>query len=790
MSLTQLGRRKISEKDFEIHVDPVCKMLVKPETAKGKFNYQNKDYYFCAASCLNKFRQTPGAFLNPNRAPELMKTESEAVEYTCPMDPQIVQVGPGICPICGMALEPMTFTLDDAPDPELIDMRRRFLISAALTVPVFALAMLEMLPDFHRTISSNISRLIQFFLTIPVVFYGGFPFFERGWNSIKNQSPNMFTLIAIGTGAAFLFSAAAMFFPNLFPTTMRDAHTGAIHVYFESAAVIVTLVLLGQILELRARAQTSTAIKQLLGLAPKTATVIYADGEESEIEIKDVQKEAVLRVKANEKIPIDGEIVEGSTTVDESMVTGEPIPVEKSAGAKVIGGTINGNRTFTMRVERVGNETLLAQIVKMVGEAQRSRAPIQRLADTISKYFVPAVVFIAVLSFAVWLVFGGFASAVLAAVSVLIIACPCALGLATPMSVMVGTGRAAQSGILVKKAEALEILEKIDVLVVDKTGTLTVGKPRLQSIISNLKSEISDDELLKLAASLEKASEHPLAAAFVEAAREKNLELLKVEDFETLTGKGVSGTINGKRISLGNEKLFDANLFERDFQKNSAVNFTEISSQIETLRADGQTVMFLTIDGQFAGFFAVADSIKESAETAIEELQRQKVEIVMLTGDNLKTAESVARKLNIKKVFADVLPDQKALKIKELQAASKIVAMAGDGVNDAPALAQANVGLAMGTGTDVAVESADITLLKGDLRGILRARNLSKATMKNIRQNLFFAFAYNIIGVPIAAGILYPVFGILLSPMLASAAMTFSSVSVITNALRLRKLKL
>lgn len=795
----QLGRRKISEKDFITFVDPVCKMLVKPETAAGKSTYRNTDYYFCAASCLQKFRQTPETFLDPRRAPDSMDAAPEGVEYTCPMDPQIVQIGPGICPICGMALEPTTFTLDDAPDPELLDMRRRFWISAALTVPVFALAMAEMLPDFHQTISANVARWIQFLLATPVVVYGGLPFFERGWNSIKNRSPNMFTLIAIGTGAAFLFSVTAMFFPDLFPATMRDAHSGAIHVYFESAAVIVTLVLLGQILELRARAQTSTAIKELLGLAPKTATVIYADGEEAEIELKAVRKGATLRVKAHEKIPIDGEIIEGSTTVDESMVTGEPVPVEKSAGARVIGGTINGNRTFTMRVEKVGGETLLAQIVRMVGEAQRSRAPVQRLADSVSRYFVPAVVFVALLAFAVWLFFVGFAAAIVAAISVLIIACPCALGLATPMSVMVGAGRAAQSGVLIKKAEALEILEKIDVLVVDKTGTLTEGKPRLQSIITNYELRMTNDELLQLAASLEKASEHPLAEAFLAAARKKNIELLKVEEFEAVTGKGVSGTIGGKLIRLGSEKFFDGNIFKqdgRDIQDRNLndsanpVHSVQFFSKIETLRADGQTAMFLTIDDQLAGFFGVSDTIKESAKTAIEELRRQKIEVVMLTGDNRKTAAAVARKLNIDKVFADVLPDQKAQKIKELQAGAKIVAMAGDGVNDAPALAQADVGMAMGTGTDVAVESADVTLLKGDLNGILRARKLSQATMKNIRQNLFFAFAYNVIGVPVAAGVLFPLFGVLLSPMLASAAMTFSSVSVITNALRLRKLKL
>ncbi len=778
----QLGRRKTSEKDFETHVDPVCKMLVKPETAAGKFNYQNRDYYFCSTGCLNKFRQTPETFLNPNRAPEPMNDAPEGIEYTCPMDPEIVQIGPGICPICGMALEPSAFTLDDAPDPEYLDMRRRFVISAVLTVPVFALAMAEMLPDFHSIMPAKLLLWIQFLLTTPVVLYGGLPFFVRGWNSIVNRSPNMFTLIAIGTCAAFLFSITALFLPNVFPATMRDAHTDSIHVYFESAAVIITLVLLGQILELRARSQTSTAIKELLGLAPKTATVVYDDGEEAQIEIKDLQKGAIVRVKANEKIPTDGEIVEGASVVDESMVTGESVPVEKSTGAKVIGGTINGNRTFTMRAERVGGETLLAQIVKMVGEAQRSRAPIQKTADKVSRYFVPAVVFIALLAFVVWFALGSFASAVVAAVSVLIIACPCALGLATPMSIMVGTGRGAKSGVLIKKAEALEILEKVNVIVVDKTGTLTEGKPKLQTIfqIPDSRFQISEDEILQLAASLEKGSEHPLAEAFLKAAREKNIKLLKVENYETLTGKGVSGMIGGERILLGNEKTLSE-------PPASAGRFSAI---IEDLRAEGNTVMFLTINNRLAGFFAVADTIKESAKAAIADLQKQNIEVVMLTGDNRKTAEAVARKLNINKVFADVLPDEKAEIIKKLQAENKIVAMAGDGVNDAPALAQADVGIAMGTGTDVAIESADITLLKGDLNGILKARNLSKATLKNIRQNLFFAFAYNVVGVPVAAGVLFPIFGILLSPMLASAAMTFSSVSVIMNALRLRNIKL
>ncbi|MGI9036553.1 MAG: copper-translocating P-type ATPase, partial [Pyrinomonadaceae bacterium] len=552
-----------------------------------------------------------------------------------------------------------------------------------------------------------------------------------------------------------------------------------IAVYFEAAAVITTLVLLGQVLELRARSQTSSAIRELLGLAPETAIVVFDDGTEGEISLKDVQKGAKLRVRANEKIPVDGVVLDGETSVDESMVTGESIPVEKTAGDKVIGGTINGRRGFTMQAEKVGSDTLLAQIVRMVGEAQRSRAPIQRLADVVAAYFVPAVIVCAVIAFIVWMIFGSFTYALVAAVSVLIIACPCALGLATPMSIMVGTGRGAKSGVLVKKAEALETLEKVNAIVVDKTGTLTEGKPRLQSVTTNYELQITDDELLRLVASLEKSSEHPLAEAIVKGAEQRNVKFAKVENFESVTGKGVFGSVAGKKILLGNSKLMDEN----------GIDFSG-DGKTDELRAMGQTVMFVAIDGKPAGLVGVADTIKESAKDAINELHRQNIEVVMMTGDNRKTAEAVAKKLNIDKVFADVLPDQKASKIKELQAQGKIVAMAGDGVNDAPALAQANVGIAMGTGTDVAMESADVTLLKGDLRGILRAKHLSKAVMSNIRQNLFFAFIYNLVGVPIAAGALYPVFGILLSPMLASAAMTFSSVSVIMNALRLRNLKL
>ncbi len=757
-------------------VDPVCGMTVAPETSAGKYDFEGETYYFCSTGCMNKFKQNPASFLHEKKE-KILEAESLGVEYTCPMHPEIVQIGPGSCPKCGMALEPKVMTLDDGPDPEFVDMKRRFWISAVLTLPVFALAMGEMLPNYHEYVAPKVALWIQFALATPVILWGGFPFFQRAWASVKNVSPNMFTLIAIGTGAAYLFSLFALFLPDLFPFSMQNVHTGLISAYFEAAAVITTLVLLGQVLELRARSQTSSAIKELLGLAPETAIVVFDDGTEAEIALKDVQIDATLRVKANEKIPTDGSILEGDTSVDESMVTGESIPVEKTVGDKVIGGTINGRRGFVMKAEKVGSDTLLAQIVRMVGEAQRSRAPIQRLVDVVSAYFVPAVIVVAIVAFAVWLIFGSFAYAMVAAVSVLIIACPCALGLATPMSIMVGTGHGARHGVLVKKAEALEILEKVNSIVVDKTGTLTEGKPRLQKVISL--NESAEIEILRVAASLERSSEHPLAEAIIKGAEEKAIELAKVEDFESITGKGITGSIDGKKVLLGNAKLMTENNI--DFPADG---------KADELRGEGQTVMLVAVDGKAAGLVGVADTIKESAKDAISELHRQKIEVVMMTGDNAITADAVAKKLGIDKVFADVLPEQKAEKIKELQAQGKIVAMAGDGVNDAPALAQAQVGIAMGTGTDVAMESADITLLKGDLRGILRAKKLSEATMTNIRQNLFFAFIYNLVGVPIAAGVLYPVFGLLLSPMIASAAMTLSSVSVIVNALRLRNLKL
>lgn len=803
----------------ETHVDPVCKMLVQPSSAAGKYEYKGDTYYFCAVSCLNKFRQTPEQFVELrdegrgtgghgdaeirgqgigdeeensgvgsqesvsekqtlNLEPETLNDSPMASqEYTCPMDPEIVQIGPGSCPICGMALEPMVISLDDEPDPELIDMNRRFWISAALSIPVLVLAMGEAIPGFGDLVPARISVWIQFLLASPVVLWGGFPFFERAWNSVKNVSPNMFTLVAMGVGAAFLYSLVALFLPGVFPDSMRNEETGLVAIYFEAAAVITTLVLLGQVLELRARSQTSSAIKELLRLAPEDATVVFADGSEETIPLKDVQIGAKLRVKANEKIPVDGLVIEGETSVDESMVTGESIPVSKLEGDTVIGGTINGKLGFFMQAEKVGNDTLLAQIVRMVGEAQRSRAPIQRLADVVSAYFVPAVIIVAVIAFVVWVIFGSFAYALVAAVSVLIIACPCALGLATPMSIMVGTGHGAKNGILIKKAEALETLEKVDTIIVDKTGTLTVGEPKLQRVVSF--GGETEHEILALASALERSSEHPLAEAIVEGA--KSLERKDVESFESITGKGVRGTVDGIEIVLGNRKLLEDYGFELPGSD---------PLELDKMLTEGQTVMLVGVDGKLAGLIGVADSVKNSAAEAISQLHEAGVEIVMMTGDNQKTAEAVGSKLKIDQIFAGVLPEEKAAKVKELQGAGKTVAMAGDGVNDAPALAQAHVGIAMGTGTDVAIESADVTLLKGDLRGILRAKKLSSATMKNIRQNLFFAFLYNLIGVPIAAGVLFPILGILLSPMIASAAMTFSSVSVIANALRLRSLKL
>jgi len=779
--IVSLGRVKDSQPTPEPHVDPVCKMLVLPDSAAAEYEYKGRKYYFCMTACRDRFAADPERYLS---ADGHSTTSHDQREYTCPMHPEIVQTGPGSCPICGMALEPKEITLDDTPDPEYVDMRRRFWISALLTLPVFALAMSEMLPFVHSWLS--LSPWLQFALATPVVLWGGFPFYQRAVASVRNLSPNMFTLIAIGTGAAYLLSVAALFVPQLFPASMRDMHTGLVPAYFESAAVITTLVLLGQVLELRARAQTSSAIKELLRLAPDTATVIHDNGSEEVIDLADVHVGQTLRVKANEKVPTDGEIVDGQTSIDESMVTGESMPVEKHAGDKVIGGTINGNRSFTMRATRVGSETLLAQIVRMVGEAQRSRAPIQRLTDVVAGYFVPAVILVAIIAFVVWLVLGSFASAVVAAVSVLIIACPCALGLATPMSIMVATGRGAHSAVLIKKAEALEILEKVNAIVVDKTGTLTEGKPKVIEIDvtpgvrtgNGSDRVLSENDVLALAASLETHSEHPLANAIVSEATRRNLMLRPVENFESTAGLGVRGLIDGHVVEVA-----------RKIDTSSTVENPVTTVPGSDTRGPG-TLVTVTVDGSNGGSITLADRTKPSAKGSVDALHHRNIAVAMMTGDNRATADAVAQELAIDQVFAEVMPEDKAAKVKELQSQGKIVAMAGDGVNDAPALAQADVGIAFASGTDVAIESADITLLKPDLDGILRALNLSRATMRNIRQNLFFAFAYNIIGIPIAAGVLFPFTGLLLSPMIASAAMTFSSVSVILNALRLRKVKL
>ncbi|MDQ6735456.1 MAG: copper-translocating P-type ATPase, partial [Nitrospirota bacterium] len=694
--------------------------------------------------------------------------------------PQIVRDEPGDCPICGMALEPMTITVNEA-NPELDSMTRRFWIGAALTLPLLAIMVSGLLPG--RPIQGLLKgpRLGWFELAIasPVVLWGGWPFFQRGWASIISRNLNMFTLISIGAGSAYLYSVVAVFMPQLFPASFRDM-SGQLGLYFEAAAVITVLVLLGQVLELKARSQTNSAIKALLGLAPKTARRIAADGQEQDVDLNEVQVGDSLRVRPGEKVPTDGVLTEGSSSVDESMVSGEPIPVEKTKDAKVIGGTINGTGSFVMKTERVGADTLLAQIVKMVSEAQRTRAPIQRLADTVASYFVPAVLTAAVITFIVWAIYGPqphYAHALVNAVAVLIIACPCALGLATPMAIMVGTGRGAGEGILIRNAEALELLEKVNTLVVDKTGTLTVGKPVLTALVPA--EGFDESRVLQLTASLEKASEHPLAAAILSAAQDKKVALLPVDSFQSVTGKGVTGTIQGKKVAIGNAALMS------DF----GASMEALRGKAEALQAEGQSVMYVATDGQFSGFVAVSDPIKDSTAEAIEQLKNEGIKVVMVTGDNHTTAAAVAKKLGIE-FEADVLPEKKAEVVKKLQATGAIVAMAGDGVNDAPALAQADVGIAMGTGTDVAMETGGITLIKGDLRGVVKARRLSQRTMSNIRQNLFFAFFYNALGVPLAAGVLYPVFGLLLSPMIAAAAMSFSSVSVIGNSLRLRTAKL
>ncbi len=719
-----------------------------------------------------------GMALEP-AAPALSLTKTQ---YTCPMHPEVIRDEPGDCPICGMALEPMTVELEEAPNPELVDMTRRFWVSLVLTLPVLVAAMGEMVPalNLRGLVPGHGLVWFQLVLATPVILWGGKPFFERGWASLVNRNLNMFTLIALGTGVAFVYSVVATIAPGIFPPAFRAAD-GSVAVYFEAAAVIITLVLLGQVLELKARSQTSNAIKALLGLTPKTARVLRDDGSEEDIALDLIQPGDRLRVRPGEKVPVDGVVLEGRSSIDESMITGEPIPVEKGAGDPITGATVNGTGSLVMRAERVGAETLLSRIVQMVSEAQRSRAPIQRLADVVAGYFVPAVIVIAVAAFVIWAWVGpepAMAYAVINAVAVLIIACPCALGLATPMSIMVGTGRGAGAGVLIKNAEALEILEKVDTLVVDKTGTLTEGKPKVTRVVAA--GSESEDELLRLAAGLERGSEHPLAAAIVAAAEDKGLALGEVGDFQSVTGKGVTGQVGGRRVALGNRALLDS----------LSIDPGALADQAESLRGEGETVMFLAFDGTAAGLIAVADPVKSSTKEAIDLLHRDGIRIVMLTGDNRTTAAAVGRRLGLDEIEAEVLPDQKAEVVKRLQSEGRVVAMAGDGINDAPALAQAEVGIAMGTGTDVAMESAGVTLVKGDLRGIARARRLSRGTMRNIRQNLFFAFIYNSLGVPVAAGLLYPVFGLLLSPMIAAAAMSFSSVSVIGNALRLRRLAL
>jgi P-type Cu+ transporter len=757
--------------------DPVCGMSVDPAMSKHRFDYRGETFHFCSAGCRTKFAADPKKYLEKSEA---RQTEPEGAVYTCPMHPEIRQVGPGSCPICGMALEPEVASLDAGPNPELADMTRRFWIGAALAALPVVLEMGGHLVGGHGLIDPTLSNWIQLVFATPVVLWAGWPFFVRGWQSLVTRNLNMFTLIAMGTGVAYLYSLVGTIAPQSFPETFRG-HGGAVAVYFEAASVITVLVLLGQMLELRARDATSGAIKALLQLAPKTARRVGDDGTDHEVEIDALKVGDRLRVRPGEKVPVDGVILDGRSALDESLVTGESMPVTKEAGSKVIAGTLNQSGGFIMRADKVGRDTLLSQIVQMVADAQRSRAPIQRLADQVAGWFVPAVIIAALVAFAAWAIFGPeprMAFGLVAAVSVLIIACPCALGLATPMSIMVGVGRGAQAGVLIKNAEALERMEKIDTLVVDKTGTLTEGKPKVVSIVPAVGFE--GDEILRLAASVEQASEHPLADAIVRAANERNLKRGPVEAFDSPTGKGASGTVDGKSILLGNAK----------YLVSIGIETTALDDHAERLRADGATVINIAIDSKLAGLFAIADPVKSSTPEALKALHAEGIKVIMLTGDNRTTATAVARQLGISEIEADVLPDQKSAVVAKLRDAGRIVAMAGDGVNDAPALAAADVGIAMGTGTDVAMESAGITLLKGDLTGIVRARKLSQATMGNIRQNLFFAFVYNAAGIPIAAGVLYPAFGILLSPIIAAAAMALSSVSVVGNALRLRTTRL
>jgi Cu+-exporting ATPase len=768
-------------------LDPVCGMKVDAATTQHHYRLGETEYHFCSARCLEKFKADPDRYLNPPTEDPAVNTAAmgalpEAAAgtiWTCPMHPEIRRDGPGQCRICGMALEPLEPTLDEGPNPELIDMSRRFWVSAALSLPLVVLAMgMEMLG--WEPVSMRTSTFIQLVLATPVVLWGGWPFFERFWASLKSRNLNMFTLIGLGVGVAYGYSLVATLAPQIFPASLHTMG-GAVPVYFEAAAVITTLVLLGQVLELRARSATGAAIRALLGLAPKTARRVKDDGGEEDIPLEHVHVGYVLRIRPGEKIPVDGIVIEGHSSVDESMISGEPVPVEKVAGAKVTGATVNGTGSLLMRAERVGRDTMLAQIVRMVADAQRSRAPIQKLADQVSGWFVPAVVVVAVLAFIVWALVGPeprLSHALINAIAVLIIACPCALGLATPMSIMVGTGKGATVGVLVKNAEALELMEKVDTLVVDKTGTLTLGKPKLITVAAVTGFE--EAGVLSLAAALEQGSEHPLAEAIVKGAIHRGIAIPETRDFASVTGKGVTGTVEGRKVLLGNKALL----------AGGNVDTTPLEGVADEHRAKGEGVMFVAVDGKLAGLIVVADPIKDGAVEAISELQRTGIHVVMLTGDNRRTAEAVAKRVGIDEVLAEVLPEQKQAKIAELRQAGRRVAMAGDGINDAPALAASDVGIAMGTGTDVAMESAHVTLVHGDLRGIVRARRLSRATMRNIRENLFFSFIFNAAGVPIAAGVLYPWFGILLSPIIAGAAMAFSSVAVIGNSLRLNRVQL
>ncbi|MGZ5867322.1 MAG: heavy metal translocating P-type ATPase, partial [Xanthobacteraceae bacterium] len=756
-------------------------MTVDPATAKHRADYQGQTYFFCSAGCREKFIATPVKYLvHVDKRPVAPAAVPVGTIYTCPMHPQIRQNGPGNCPICGMALEPELASAASGANPELVDMTRRFWIGLVLTLPVFVLEMGSHVVGAHNWVDQTWSNWIQFVFATPVVLWAGWPFFVRGAKSLVTRNLNMFTLIAVGTGVAYVYSVVAVLFPDVFPPAFRS-HGGAVAVYFESAAVITVLVLLGQVLELRAREQTSGAIRALLDLAPKTARRLSADGSDTEVPLESIVVGDKLRVRPGDKVPVDGELIEGRSSLDESLVTGESMPVTKEAGAKVIAGTLNQTGGFVMRAEKIGHETLLSQIVAMVAKAQRSRAPIQRLADQVAGWFVPAVIAVAIVAFAAWAYFGPeprYAFGLVAAVSVLIIACPCALGLATPMSIMVGVGRGAQLGVLIKNAEALERMEKVDTLVVDKTGTLTEGKPTVVAIVAA--DGFDETQVLKFAGSVERASEHPLAQAIVAAAAARKIELAPVTDFDQPTGRGAVGKVEGRRVALGNAVFFGG----------LKIATAPLAAAAEKLRADGATAIFIAVDGKLAGVLAIADPVKATTVEALRALTDAGVRVVMLTGDNRTTAKAVARSLGIIDVEAEILPDQKSAVVEKLRREGHVVAMAGDGVNDAPALAAADVGIAMGTGTDVAIESAGVTLLKGDLMGIVRARKLSAATMSNIRQNLFFAFLYNAAGVPIAAGILYPTFGLLLSPIIAAAAMALSSVSVVGNALRLRATRL